>query len=87
MSLNFDVAFYNWIKILPPTTLFTNVNIYIYIYILLWKGEARRRKIIKLSRLKEQLGPTIHQLKRSTIKIIQIVKLRKAAPPRSVERL
>ena len=43
LPLNFDVAFYNWLKILPPTVVYVqkllfkkymkNHNIYIYIYI------------------------------------------------------
>ena len=49
---------------------------------LLWEEEARRRKIIKWVQPKEQLGLAIHQIKPSTIRIVQSVKPRKAARPR-----
>ena len=48
----------------------------------MWEGKAQRRKIIKWVQPKEQLGIAIHQIRPSTIRIVQSVKPRKAARPR-----
>ena len=53
----------------------------------MWKGEARRKRIDKWIQLKEQLGPTIYQIRPSMIRIVQLVKSRKAVHPRSIHSL
>ena len=48
----------------------------------MWEWKAQRRKIIKWVQPKEQLGLTIHQIRPSPIRMVQLVKPRKAAHPR-----
>lgn len=49
----------------------------------LWEGEARKKRIAKWIQPEEQLNSTIHQIKSSTIRVIQSMKPRKAVCPRS----
>jgi len=49
----------------------------------LWEEEAQRKRIIEWNQSKVQLGPTIHQIRLSIVRVVQLGKLRREACQRS----
>ena len=49
----------------------------------MWEGEAQRKRIIEWNQSKVQLGPTIHQIRLSIVRVVQLGKLRREACQRS----